>query len=285
MQYAGNDEFPIDAQLPDNGATDASDFDVPFEAAFDRTQWLHARTGKFRVINLLTAPHTLPFSVSDTDAGTPQDFTLVSSSAVSTVGTGGFVQPNEGLPVTLPVTTPTAFTVNQRIFIDGGGYYTVTANGGSTITVVNNGEPGNAVAGTTIPAGKVVGDDLVMQTGDIVEVDFDAGQCVLDGTSPGGGATGPFSLTLLLQVSINGGGYTTINGTFGTVVQIPLASGNANGLPATFPFRAKGVFTAGATGSLSVQFEATMNGTTAGMAGCHIQLQNTFTVARVWRAN
>jgi hypothetical protein len=70
-----------------------------------------------------------------------------------TVLLAGFSQPAVGSTVVATVANSAPLVLNQAVFIQGGGYYLVTALSGTSVTLKNNGDPGNAIAGTTVPFG------------------------------------------------------------------------------------------------------------------------------------
>ena len=67
--------------------------------------------------------------------------------------TASFVQPAANATVVATVANSLFLTLNQAVYILEGGYYIVTAISGTSVTLQNNGDPANEVAGTTVPNG------------------------------------------------------------------------------------------------------------------------------------
>src|SRR5246127_4740330 len=70
-----------------------------------------------------------------------------------TVLLASFSQPSAGGTVVVTVGNSASLVLNQAVFVRGGGYYLVIAIAGSSVTLKNNGDPGNAVARVTVPLG------------------------------------------------------------------------------------------------------------------------------------
>jgi hypothetical protein len=70
-----------------------------------------------------------------------------------TVLSASFVQPASGATVVITVASSLLLAVNQAVFIAKGGYYLITAIAGSSVTLKNNGDPGNVSSGVTVPSG------------------------------------------------------------------------------------------------------------------------------------
>jgi hypothetical protein len=68
--------------------------------------------------------------------------------------TASFVQPAVSASATVQIASSTWMALNQVIYVAGGGYYTVLAlPTSSSVTLTNNGNVGNAAAGTTVISG------------------------------------------------------------------------------------------------------------------------------------
>ena len=73
---------------------------------------------------------------------------------------GSFTQPAFGASVTISYTGSGGPQIGQSCFIEGGGYYRITAQSGGNLTIVNFTDP--VMVGVTAPAGTVPGGSTIL---------------------------------------------------------------------------------------------------------------------------
>jgi hypothetical protein len=91
------------------------------------------------------------------DCAAGKEICMATAIPATTTTSGAFTQPPAGTTVVVTVSAVTGITVGQKLYIQGGGLYTVTAiNAGLKQVTVNNNGAGNTAAATSIGSGKKV---------------------------------------------------------------------------------------------------------------------------------
>lgn len=73
-----------------------------------------------------------------------------------TTTTANFTQPDAGNTVVVSVADSSSFAIGQNVFVQTGGHYVITNKGAGSLTLRNDGAPGNAVPTSTILNGSQV---------------------------------------------------------------------------------------------------------------------------------
>jgi hypothetical protein len=116
---------------------------------------------------------------------------IASVANLTTTTAADFTQPARQATVSVTFASGTGITEGQRLFIQGGGAYSVVSLNGATAALRNINEPGNVAPGTIVSSGaRAIGAIVELQSE--AGAGFHGGRYLVRGIS----GTGPFTLTL-----------------------------------------------------------------------------------------